>query len=131
MAGYVAGVLQATAARPALTVALNDPVPAVRWNAAVALGLMRDPAAAELLGRMIDRDFIATVPGVGAGDMSPTMLAALAAIRALGPERYVRQLIQLRDTDPDLRVREAARQALAVADGSASSNSGLLLAPQH
>lgn len=129
MAAYVAGALQATEASDALAIALNDTIPAVRWNAAVALGLLGDPRGVEELGHMIDREYLATVPGVDPGDLSTTMLAALAALESLGSGRYQAELIELRDTDPDLRVREAARQALAA--GSGSSDAGQLLAQEH
>ncbi len=131
MASYVAGVIRAIDTREALSVALNDPVPAVRWNAAVALGLMGDAAGIDELGHMIDRDYLSTVPGVNPGELSTTMLAALAALGTLGSGRYETELIKLRDTDPDLRVREAARQALAAVAGSASGGAGQLLAQEH
>lgn len=120
MAGYVLGVLAAPATADALEVALNDPVPAVRWNAAVALGMMGNPAAYELLGRMIDREYLATVPGVEPSQHGDTMLAALRALRELGADGMEDQLMHLRDADPDLRVREAARQALAAPTGAAA-----------
>ena len=38
----------------------------------------------ELLGRRLDREYLAAVPGVVANDHVPTMLAALAALERLG-----------------------------------------------
>lgn len=128
MAAYVLGVLRHPDTRAPLTIALNDSVPAVRWNSAVALGLMGDPAALELLGKMIDRKHLASVPGVTENDVRQTMLAALAALRILPAAGLQQQLTSLRDSDPDLRVRNAAREALAVAQSTATGNAESLLA---
>jgi len=132
MAAYVLGVLKDRSTTPALETALNDPSQNVRWNAAVALGLMGDAAALNPLRRMIDRHQLASVEGITPQQLSQTMLAALAALRTLAPAGLESQLIQLRDNDPDLRVREAARDALTVlADSASSSNAGPRLAQER
>ena len=126
MAAYVLGVLGERATAPQLRVVLNDPLPAIRWNAAVALGLMDDSAGADLLGRMIDREYLAGVPGVVANDHAPTMLTALAAIERLGTTELSDRLTTLQDSDPDPRVRDAARKALAATRTSATNELALL-----
>ena len=112
MASYVLGALANPATSTALQIALNDPVAAVRFNSAVALGMMGDAAGLDLLTLMIDREYLASVPGMVDTDQSATLLAALAAIRHLGSPNLASQLARVRDTDPDTRVREAAREAL-------------------
>jgi hypothetical protein len=62
---------------------------------------------------MIDRSYLEGVPGVVAADHSTTMLAALAAIEQLGQPGLDERLTTLQDSDPDPRVRDAARKALA------------------
>ncbi len=126
MAAYVLGVLGDASTAPQLRAVLNDPLPAIRWNAAVALGLMNDDAGAEQLGRMIDRDYLAEVPGVVENDHAPAMLAALAALERLGAAGLDDRLETLQDSDPDPRVRDAARKALAAARGSATNELALL-----
>lgn len=128
MAAYVLGVLGNRDTRSELAVALNDPVPAVRWNAAVALGLMGDPAAYGELAKMIDRAHLAAVPGVEPGEQSDTMIAALAALQNLDTAGLEERLRDLRDSDPDLRVREAARKALETSDAAAAQDSASLFA---
>lgn len=123
MAAYVLGVLADPATGDALAVTLNDPVPAVRWNAAVALARMGDAAGYEQLLKMLDRDYLATVPGVEEEERSETMLAALAAVQNLDTEGLDARLRALRDSDPDLRVREAARRALETSDAAALNDS--------
>ena len=121
MAAYVLGVLGEPTTAPQLRAILNDPLPAIRWNAAVALGLMADDAGADLLGRMIDREYLAEVPGVVENDHAPTMLAALAALEQLGAAGLDDRLTTLQDSDPDPRVRDAARKALAASRASATN----------
>lgn len=117
MAAYVLGALRNPATATALQVALNDQIPAVRWNSAVALAQLGDPAGLDLLGKMIDREYLASVPGITDQDFATTMLAALSGLQALGSGAYQTQLEGLRESDPDLRVREAARQTLAAVAG--------------
>lgn len=121
MAAYVLGVFRDPSTAPQLRVVLNDPLPAIRWNAAVALGLMDDDAGADLLGRMIDREYLASVPGVVENDHAPTMLAALAALEQLGDAGLSDRLTTLQDSDPDPRIRDAARKALAASRASATN----------
>lgn len=130
MAAYVLGVLGNPAAREPLAVSLNDPVPAVRWNAAVALGRMGDPAGYDQLVKMIDRDHLATVPGVAAEEHADTMLAALAALQKLDTGGLEARLRDLADSDPDLRVREAARRVLETSDAPMSHDAAPLSAGQ-
>ena len=125
MAAYILGVLGEPATAPQLRVVLNDPLPAIRWNAAVALGLMADDAGVDLLGRMIDREYLAEVPGVVVNDHATTMLAALAALEQLGAAGLDDRLTTLQDSDPDPRVRDAARKALAASRASATNELAL------
>jgi HEAT repeat protein len=126
MAAYVLGTLQSPQAAEALRVALNDPVPSVRWNAAVALGMIEDPAGLEVLERIIDRGYLAEVPGVAENEHSGIMLAALAALEKLGAPGLENLLTNLQDSDSDPRVREAARRVLAAARESSASDLALL-----
>ncbi len=126
MAAYVLGVLAEPSTAVQLHTVLSDPLPAIRWNAAVALGLMNDPAGVDLLGRMIDREHLAGVPGVVVNDHAPTMLAALAALEQLGAAGLDERLATLQDSDPDPRIRDAARKALAAARASAMNERALV-----
>jgi len=107
------GAFPSEDARAALTRAVGDPVEDVRWNAAVALGRRRDPAATPVLLQMLDRKHLATVPGITPDQQEAALLAALAAAGASGDPALRPALESLRDGDPSLQVREAARKALA------------------
>ncbi len=131
MAAYVLGVLGNPGVERSLRVALNDTVPAVRWNAAVALAMLGHDGGKEMLRRMIDREHLSSVPGIDPQDHSPTMLAALRALEHLGAGGLQDELKDLRDTDPDLHVREAARRVLSAPQGSVGRDASTLLAQEQ
>src|SRR5262249_3585140 len=70
--------------RAARVKALEAPVPDVRWNAAGALGRRRDPAAAPVLRQMLDRAYLATVPGITTDQQDAALVEALTAAAASG-----------------------------------------------
>jgi HEAT repeat protein len=100
-------------ARAALRRALGDPVADVRWNAALGLARWRDPAAAPVIAQMLDRGQLATVPDLTPEQANDVVLEAVNGASLLGDTSLRPALERLRDADPDLKVREAARRALA------------------
>lgn len=100
-------------ARAALRRALSDPVADVRWNAALGLARWRDRAATPVVAQMLDRSLIAAVPGLTPEQANDVVLEAVKGAALLGDESLQPALTRLRDGDPDLKVREAARIALA------------------
>lgn len=107
-------------ARAALRAALEDAADDVRWNAALALARRDEAAATPVLLQMLDRDGLAKVRAPSErGIEAPTpeqaeeaLLQAIAAAGTLGDPALESALAKLRDADPSLKVREAARQAL-------------------
>jgi len=100
------------AARSALLTAVNDPVEDVRWNAAVALARRRDPAAAPVLLQMMDRRHLATIADLDAEQREEAVLQAVQAA-AVVPDPGLRVALErLRDSDPNVKARAAARAAL-------------------
>jgi HEAT repeat protein len=110
---HALGSFDAPEARAALTRALEDPVADVRWNAALVLARRKDPAAAPVVARMLDRSHLATVPDLTPDQADEVVLQAVGAAAALGDPSLREPLARLRGSDPDLKVREAARIALA------------------
>ena len=113
MSSYVLGILRDRETTTSLQVALNDAALAVRWNSAVALGLMEDATGLVVLRQMIDRAFLEAVDELTPQQRQQAMLAAIRALAALRPQDMRPELAALRRGDPDLKVREAARQALS------------------
>jgi HEAT repeat protein len=101
--------------RDALRRALTDSTEDVRWNAALALARHGDETAETVLLEMLDRAHLETVKELSAEQREEAVLQAVAAAAAL-PRPGVRAALErLRDGDPNLKVREAARRALEAA----------------
>ena len=109
---HALGGLAGADAGAALGAALNDPVDDVRWNAALALARRKDPTAAPVLVQMTDRGQLDRVKDLDPEQREDVILQAVAASAALGDAALDANLEKLRDRDPSLRVREAARVAL-------------------
>lgn len=117
-AAYVLGGLENSRVSDTLRVALNDPAAPVRWNAAVALARLGDDAGLDQLETMLDRDKITTMSQtadlpLNDQQQQATLIAAIQGVSRLGAVQLAGELQQIRDNDPDLRVRQAAREALA------------------
>ncbi|MGE0455178.1 MAG: HEAT repeat domain-containing protein [Vicinamibacteria bacterium] len=110
---HALGALPGEAAAAALRPALEDAALDVRWNAALALGRRRDPAALPLLAGMLDRDALERLPEVAPEQRDEALLQAVAVAAGFADEEIQAALARLRDADPNLRVRDAAREALA------------------
>ncbi len=111
-AAYVLGTLGNPTSGSALEIALNDPAGQVRWNAAVALARLGSDAGREELRRMIDRDYLIGNGELNAQQQQDAMVAAIQAITMLQLQDFQDELSNIRDNDPDARVRETARAAL-------------------
>jgi HEAT repeat protein len=111
-AAHALGSFDAPEARSALVRALEDPVADVRWNAALVLARRREPAATPVVAQMLDRSRLSAVPGLTPDQADDVVLQAVAAAAALRDPSLRPALERLRDADPSLKAREAARLAL-------------------
>jgi HEAT repeat protein len=117
IAAYALGALDAPESLPPLRALLHDPVEDVAWNAALSLARRGDSAGLPLLRRMLDRSYL---DGVQRADESgrPRALTeeqkedaiknALRSLALLRDSGAVEQIATLRDSDPNLRVRQEA-----------------------
>jgi len=110
---YVLGTLDDQGAVAPLSVALNDATGQVRWNSAVALARLGSDAGMVELRRMIDRDYLAANGELNLQQQQDAMVAAIQAFVMLRAQDMQDDLSDLRDNDPDARVRETARAALS------------------
>lgn len=99
-------------ARQTLAAGLEDAVEDVRWNAALGLARQKDARATAVLLQMLDRDHLAQVEGLRLDQTQEALLQAVAGAASLGDPALRPALEKLARGDPDLKVREAARQAL-------------------
>jgi len=110
---YALGGFASEESRAVLARALADPVEDVRWNAALALARRGDARAAPVLLQMMDRAHLSKVTGLSEPQRDEAMLEAVK-VAASVPDRSLREALErLRDGDSSLKVREAARSALA------------------
>jgi HEAT repeat protein len=109
---HALGSFPGEGSRAALAAALADGTDDVRWNAAVALARRRDPAAAPVLLEMLDRRHLDTVAGMTEEQKVDVLVQAIEAAAVVPDPRLRAALATLRDRDPSLKVREAARTVL-------------------
>ncbi len=118
MAVYALGALPSASGLAVLQRALEDPVPDVQWNAAVALARHGNPDGETVLGRMLNRDYVAQhVTRAAAVDaamdpVSEVMVSGLQAVAALQSPSLRDQVETLSQADESLRVREVAIRTL-------------------
>jgi HEAT repeats/HEAT repeat len=120
MAAYVLGQLHDHAAVPRLQVLLGDPVPDVRWNAAIALASLSDAAGLPVLRSMIDREALARQATLSGDQSEMAMVGALKGLALLRDVGSLPLLEKVAREDPNLRVRAAAREAIAALRAGAS-----------
>ena len=125
MTVYALGALPGDEQIATLRTALNDSVPDVQWNAAVALARHGNTQGVGILGRMLDREYVERVaePTMGVGSdevdrVGEVMITGLNAVAALNANSFRDSVLQLSRQDESLRVRQAAIEALAAFDAS-------------
>ena len=126
MTVYALGALPGEDQVDTLRTALNDPAPDVQWNAAVALARHGSAQGASVLGRMLDRDYVERMvePAAGVGPdeidrVGEVMMSGLQAVGALGVESLRDVVTRLSREDDNLRVRQAAIEAVAAFEAGA------------
>jgi HEAT repeat protein len=118
---HALGGLPGDDVRATLLAGLEDGVEDVRWNAALALARRGETAAVPVLLLMTDRAHLEAVTGLTGEQREQVMLEAVASAAGLPSPELLAALERLRDHDPSLKVREAARKALDGLDISRSS----------
>lgn len=108
---YTLGAIGDRSAIPTLVNGLSDEVPDVRWNAAVALALFGDQRAMGPLREMLDRSRLNGIQ-MREDQKEDTMIVGMSAFVKLAGRDAAGELRRIATTDPSLRVRAAAKQAL-------------------
>ena len=118
MTVYALGALPSDERAATLRNALDDTVPDVRWNAAVALARHGRDEGLPVLGRMLDRDYVErhvrrARPSDGTVDpIAEVMVSGLQAIGALRASTLRSEVADLSRSDASLKVREVALRTL-------------------
>jgi HEAT repeat protein len=120
MVVYALGAIPRGASSPVLETALNDPVPDVQWNAAVALARHGRREGVPVLRQMLDREYLEkSVSGQveADADLDPAgavMISGLQAAAALREQSLREPVAAISRDDRNLKVRQAALEALKV-----------------
>ena len=112
MAAYVLGRLGDPRAVPRLQVLLEDPVADVRWNAAIALASLGDRSGLATLRSIVDRPSLSRQANLTPDQAEVAMVNALKALGALRDAETLPLLERVAREDPNLQVRQAARDAV-------------------
>ncbi len=96
---------------------LDDPQADVRWNAALAVSRLGSDAGVPVLEQMLDRRLTSAVPGITPEQQQETMIGAIRALAAVRGEAALPTLESLAESDPSLKVRQAAIEARAALGG--------------
>ncbi|MEE9165856.1 MAG: HEAT repeat domain-containing protein [Candidatus Neomarinimicrobiota bacterium] len=95
-----------------LCIMLRDMEPNVYWNAAVSLAKLGDGSGREVLLNLLDRTYLAKFEGLDGYEHREAMLVAIRAAELLDDSLLNAAIRRLSEDDQDMRVRNAAIQAL-------------------
>jgi len=109
---YALGQTHDPEAIPRLEPLLDDPTEDVRWNAALALAVLGDPAGRPVIARMLDRNHLDGIPDITDDQKVAAIINGIQAVYLLHDETFVETLRKLSESDPSLKVRGIALEAL-------------------
>ena len=109
---YTLGQLKDPRIRPVLVTALQDRAPDVRWNAALQLARTGDNTGLEVLGEMLNREFLQSQKRMSEEQRIKAMVQAIRAVGMLNARSMAPTLQALREADSNLKVRQAAIEVL-------------------
>ncbi len=109
---YALGLLEDDRVLPLLQESLHDPSRQIAWNAALSLARHGDPTGIEVIGQLLQRDFLERIPDMTPTERSEAMINAIRALSHLHRTAEFRETLEriIRE-DPDLEVRQAAIEA--------------------
>jgi HEAT repeat protein len=110
---YTLGAIADPRAIPTLVNGLQEETPDVRWNAAIGLSRFGDQRAAAPLREILDRSRLNRVATMREDQKEDAMIVAMSAYARLAGRDAAPDLQRIAASDPSLRVRAAAKQALA------------------
>ena len=97
---------------PVLKEMMADPEANVRWDAAIALAKQKDASGQRILLDLMDRNYLDSFPNIDEIEQVQAMMVAIQVAPFIQDLELKRSLEKLRDSDSNLKIREAARIAL-------------------
>lgn len=110
------GIIGDGTAEAELEKALEDPEPNVRWDAAIALAKQGNPAGRRILLDLLDRSYLDSHPNIDAVEQDQAILVAIKSAERIMDSDIKTSLEQLRQSDRNMRIREAARRVLEASE---------------
>lgn len=120
MVVYALGALPGDTQQPILRTALQDSVPDVRWNAAVALARHGSHDGVPVIKQMLDRQYVEQSvkrdvrPDEDQDPIADVMISGLRAAASLKDDTLRSSVESLSQRDRSMKVRQAAIEALKV-----------------
>ena len=120
MVVYALGALPGDTQQPTLRTALQDSVPDVRWNAAVALARHGSHDGVPVIKQMLDRQYVEQSvkrdvrPDEDQDPIADVMISGLRAAASLKDDTLRSSVETLSQQDRSMKVRQAAIEALKV-----------------
>ena len=96
----------------ALKVLLNDGEPNVQWEAAVALAKNGDISARGIITKLLDREYLSKFPNVDPEEQTHVMMVAIDSVISIQDTQIAAKLEEIFKSDKNMKVRNAAFQAL-------------------
>ncbi len=106
------GKIGDASAIPALREMLADPEANIRWDTAIALAKQKDSSGQRILLDLMDRKYLDSFPNIDETEQVQAMMVAIQVSPIIQDLELRTSLERLRDSDPNLKIREAARLAL-------------------
>ena len=97
---------------PSLKRMMEDPEANVRWDAAIALAKQKDNSGQRILLDLMDRNYLDSFPNIDEIEQVQAMMVAIKVSHFIKNIALKESLEKLRENDPNLKIREAARTAL-------------------
>ena len=120
MVVYSLGALPGDIQVATLRAALQDEIPDVRWNAAIALSRHANHEGVPVLRQMLDRSYVEQTvkrearQDVDQDPIADVMIGGLRAAAALKDEQLRMTIERLSENDRSMKVRQSAREALKI-----------------
>ena len=97
---------------PLLKKMLSDPEPNVRWDASIALAKQKDSSGRSILLDLLDRKYLNSFPNIDEKEKVQVILVAISVAHFIQNQELKTVLVDIKENDQNLKIREAARIAL-------------------
>ena len=98
---------------PFLEKALDDEEPNIRWDAAISLIKMNSTKGIYILEKLLTRDYYSNYPNVDENEINNSILTILAIVSKYPLEKFNDELIELSQSDKNIKIREFSMRILS------------------